>query len=148
MLKATLHRSDPEHYEQVFVINWCCTFKQKHKALKLIYATPNARKCTPRQGKWLNDEGRKKGVPDLCLPYPKIKEYRLGVDGIITKEIVKCGLYIEMKYGKNKTSPEQKEWLKDLKEAHYNTAICYSGVEAIKIICTYLGIVLSRGEML
>ena len=65
----------------------------------------------------------KAGVPDLCLPVA-----RNGFHG----------LYIEMKYGKNKTTDNQKEWLKALTDQGYYTVVCYGAEEAERIIARYL----------
>ena len=67
--------------------------------------------------------GVKAGVPDLCLPVP--------MNGF-------AGLYIEMKYGKNKPTDHQKEWIKALKEQGYKVTVCYSGVEATQELESYL----------
>lgn len=68
-------------------------------------------------------ERGKAGVPDLCLPVP--------MNGF-------AGLYIEMKYGKNKPTDHQKEWIKALKEQGYKVTVCYSGVEATQELESYL----------
>lgn len=47
------------------------------------------------------------------------------------------GLFIEMKYGKNKTTKEQKEWLEHLSAEGYACAVCYNAAEAIKTIESY-----------
>lgn len=47
------------------------------------------------------------------------------------------GLFIEMKYGNNKTTKEQKEWLELLTAEGYACAVCYGAAEAIKIIESY-----------
>lgn len=47
------------------------------------------------------------------------------------------GLFIEMKYGKNKTTKEQKEWLERLSAEGYACAVCYNAAEAIKTIENY-----------
>lgn len=49
-----------------------------------------------------------------------------------------AGLYIEMKYGKNKPTDHQKEWIKALKEQGYKVTVCYSGVEATQELESYL----------
>lgn len=69
--------------------------------------------------------GVKAGVSDLCLPYPK---------GLY------CGLYIEMKFGDNRRTGNQKEFLKDMAEAGHFVATCYSAEEAVNVITEYLGL--------
>lgn len=116
-----------EHQEQVALFQWAAYNTGKYPDLKLLYAIPNAFKRTPRQGKWMKDEGMKKGVPDLCLPVA-----RLGYHG----------LYIEMKkskqYGRSYPSKEQKEWIVSLKENGYYVDVCYGFDEAQETIIRYL----------
>jgi hypothetical protein len=49
-------------------------------------------------------------------------------------------MFIEMKYGKNKPSESQLEWLGALSGEGYETAICYGFDEARDAIIKYLGI--------
>lgn len=59
----------------------------------------------------------------MSLPYPSCGRH---------------GLYIEMKYGGNKPTAEQRRWLDELSSLGYATAVCYSAEEAIKVIMNYL----------
>jgi len=43
-----------------------------------------------------------------------------------------------MKYGKGRTSPAQKEWIKLLRENGYEAEVCYGAIEAIDLIEKYL----------
>ena len=49
-----------------------------------------------------------------------------------------AGLFIEMKYGKNKPSPEQQRYLDLLEREGYAVAVCYGCNEAIESITAYL----------
>ena len=71
----------------------------------------------------LKKQGVKAGVPDLFLPVPN-KTYH--------------GLFIEMKYGKNKPTEYQKEWIKYLNSVGYLAVVCYSAEEAINVIKKYI----------
>ena len=114
-----------EKTEQETVIQWCSWQKGKYPELKLIYHVPNGGSRNTVEATNLKRQGVKAGVPDLCLPVPKNGYH---------------GLYIEMKYGKNKTTEKQKEWLKKLAEQGYYTAVCYGAEEAEKTIAGYLQI--------
>ena len=48
------------------------------------------------------------------------------------------GLFIEMKYGKNRLTDEQKEFGDHVSKQGYCTAVAYSAEEAIEIIDDYL----------
>ena len=67
--------------------------------------------------------GVKRGVPDICLPVP------LG--GY-------AGLYIELKAGKNRPTPEQREWLSALTQFGYFAVVCYGFEEAVATITKYI----------
>ena len=50
------------------------------------------------------------------------------------------GLYIEMKYGENKTTQSQRFWLEELKKQGFKTVVCYGADAAIKEIDEYMSI--------
>lgn len=117
------NRRRSEATEQEALIVWCEWQQAKHPELKLLYHVPNGGSRNPLEAANLKRQGVKAGVPDLCLPVP--------MNGF-------HGLYIEMKYGKNKTTEAQKEWLRELEAQGYITAVCYSAEEAKDVISTYL----------
>lgn len=130
-------------------------FEYNGKRIKFMLRLPSrddkAIKCTPERGtvrsreaqekaykqavrqKWraltlvikakLKAEGVSAGVPDLFIPIPK-QGYH--------------GLFVEMKVGKNRTSPEQDEWLALLRKNGYRAAVCYGADAAIKTIDDYI----------
>lgn len=112
-----------EKTEQETVIQWCGWQQGKYPELKLIYHVPNGGSRNTVEAANLKRQGVKAGVPDLCLPVPKNGYH---------------GLYIEMKYGKNKTTEKQEEWLKELTVQGYFTAVCYGAEEAKRVIARYL----------
>ena len=114
-----------EEDEQVAVFDWLKWLQ--HPAKDYAFAIPNQvggrpSKTTLRARARI---GVKKGVPDLMLAYP--------CNGW-------AGLFIELKVGNGKASPEQLEWLARLKAVGYYTALCYGSKEAISLIIAYLGI--------
>ena len=117
------NRRRSEATEQETLIQWCEWQQASHPELKLIYHIPNGGSRNTLEAANLKRQGVKAGVPDLCLPVA-----RNGFHG----------LYIEMKYGRNKTTDSQDEWLEALKEQGYFTAVCYGAEEAERIIARYL----------
>lgn len=117
------NRRRSEATEQETLIQWCGWQQSKYPELKLIYHIPNGGSRNTLEAANLKRQGVKAGVPDLCLPVA-----RNGFHG----------LYIEMKYGKNKTTENQKEWLEELTAQGYFTAVCYGAEEAERIIARYL----------
>lgn len=116
--------------------------------LKWLHAIPNgsSRGDTERsrmiRGAHLKAEGVKAGVSDVFLPCPI--QTALNVKQAGAGWIWKHGLYIEMKKPKRgskeagKTSSKQDEFRKDMKEAGYACAVCYTWLEAVATIEAYL----------
>lgn len=86
------------------------------------FSIPNARKCTPRQGQYLNAEGRAAGVWDVFVPCPDF-EFN--------------GIWIEFKHGKNELTHEQCMFGISMQRSGYALAICRSANEAIDAVLKY-----------
>lgn len=105
-----------ETQEQIAVVEWCDLMK-----IPIIHIV-NEGKRSIQYAALLKKMGLRKGFPDLFITRAKGGYH---------------GLFIEMKYGNNKPTKEQQEWLKLLVREGYACAICYSADEAIKIIESY-----------
>lgn len=114
-----------EATEQINVINWCKWNEARYPALKLIFHIPNGGSRNKLEAANLKQQGVKAGVPDLMLPIPSGKYH---------------GMFIEMKFGKNKVTNFQSEWIRELSLQNYKCEVCYSASEAINIIQEYLNI--------
>lgn len=122
-----------EHNEQSLLFQWAKLNEKKYPALNMMFSVPNGGKLpytkTGRGKIWspqrlsLVQEGLKKGVPDIFIAWPT-KLYH--------------GFFIEMKYGKNTTSEEQKMWITKLESAGYAVAICWSFEEARDKVIDYI----------
>ena len=106
-----------EYDEQVTVIEYC--------DLKRIdcFSIPNGGSRNRTEAARLKASGVKAGVPDLCIPIPSGKYH---------------SLYIEMKYGRNKTSPAQDMWIERLRNLGHKVCVCYGANQAIDEIEKYL----------
>lgn len=111
----TPHRNDPEHQAQVAFFQRLQWAAQWHPELLAAYAVPNAGQRSEREGARMLEEGLKPGQPDVCLPIPR-KGYG--------------ALYLELKVGKNKPSPEQEARMA-LLESVGNLCLCVWGWEAM-----------------
>jgi len=120
-------RNEREHNEQVMVISWCDLNKEKYPCLGRIYAIPNMGKHHVSFRVKQAREGLKKGMLDLCLPFPKRAEENLQLYSV-------CGLYIEMKIRPNGLSPEQKEWKEYFISVGYEVVVAWSADQAIESI--------------
>lgn len=112
-----------EDTEQMGVIDWANWNTGRFPELKLLFHVPNGGKRNAQEAARFKAMGVKAGVPDLCLPVP-----RGGY----------AGLYIEMKYGKNKTTDKQDEWIRNLIEQGYLVKVCWGGEEATEVLEEYL----------
>ena len=112
-----------EEAEQAAIFEWAEYEKRKYPELELLYHVPNGGKRDAKTASILKRCGVKAGVPDLVLP------------------VARCGyhgLYIELKVGKNRTSSNQKKWLKSLNAQGYKAEVCYGFNEATNMILRYL----------
>ena len=114
-----------EDTEQINVMEWARWNVSKYPELKWLHHIPNGGSRNKREAVKLKQMGVKAGVSDICLPYPK---------GIY------CGLYIEMKFGSNRKTAEQKEFLQEMEKVGHFVATCYSAEDAVKVIEGYLNI--------
>ena len=112
-----------EEIEQISLFQWAAFSENKYPELKLMYHVLNEGKRSAVTGSRLKQAGLKPGVPDIVLPVAR--------GGYI-------GLYIELKYGKNKVTENQKTWLRDLREHNHLTAVCYGWEQAKELIESYL----------
>lgn len=122
-----------EHNEQTALFHWCAVNRKKYPELDLLFAIPNGGHRDIRTASRLKAEGVKAGVPDLFLPVEKL----IQATGPVTVRF--NGLFIEMKVKPNKPTPAQQEWIERLRKKSYCVAVCYSWLEAVEVIRTYLG---------
>lgn len=108
-----------EALEQTRLFNVC----RYTKGLSYLFHIPNGGSRNPREAKNLKMQGVKPGVPDLFLPVAN-KKYH--------------GLFIEMKYGKNKPTKYQQMWIDYLNSAGYLAVVCYSHEEAFSVLMKYI----------
>ncbi len=119
-----------EHKEQVKVIRWWDGSRERagaHLLYKLpyyaLYAVPNAGLRSVMLGSRMKQEGLRAGVPDLCLAVVRAPWH---------------GFYAELKYGANKASTMQADYLAYLHDAGYHTGTYWSAETCIDAIQDYL----------
>ena len=113
-----------ESSQQIALIKWW-DFQCKYYDLPkfALYSTPNGGTRNVIEAVNLKRQGVRAGIPDLMLCVP-----RGGFHG----------LYIEMKWDKNKCSTQQSEVLLFLQQQDYKTAVCYDWEIAKELITNYL----------
>ncbi|WP_335919820.1 hypothetical protein [Shewanella algae] len=112
-----------EHWEQVMLFDWLERFLPEYYLD--FAAVPNAGKRTGKESCDMPAEGLRTGYPDIT--------------GDVAKGAYH-GIFIEMKWGKNKPSEKQVEQLNRKRKRGYFACICYGFDEAKAVITEYLGL--------
>tara|TARA_R110000868_G_scaffold161317_1_gene391509 strand:+ start:14251 stop:14634 length:384 start_codon:yes stop_codon:yes gene_type:complete len=110
-----------EEVDHINLVNW---FHHNYPELADdLHHIANERKCSEQEGRKLKKMGVKRGVSDFFLAVPSNGKH---------------GLWLELKVGKNKPSPEQIAFLERKSNNNY-MAVCMWGFEACKeVIREYL----------
>lgn len=118
-----MQQTKSESAEQIALFRWADFMQNKYPGLDMMFHIPNGGKRSKTEAARFKHEGVKAGVPDIFLPVPKQNFH---------------GMFIEMKVGKNKTTENQKEWIKKLKQNNYYVVVCYDWETASKEIENYM----------
>jgi hypothetical protein len=109
-----------ERDEQIKVFNWI----NLHPELKdLAFSIPNEGKRSLIMGRLYKRMGLRSGTPDIFIPYPT-KTYH--------------GLFIELKFGRNKATPAQAKFIERLQSYGYYAEVIWGADAAIDCIIRYL----------
>ena len=113
-----------EHGQQTALFAWAALPETRamYPGIENMFAIPNGGERNLKVAANLKAEGVRAGVADVFLPVA-----RRGFHG----------LFVEMKFGKNSTTSEQKEFLSNVELQGFATSVCYSFVEAKTIIEKY-----------
>lgn len=114
-----------EDTEQIKVIRWAAGAECRYPELRWLHHIPNGGTRKSSEAIKLKQMGVKPGIADICLPFPHGKYH---------------GLYIEMKYGRNTLTKMQQEFLCDMCDAGYCTAVCHDAVAAEKLMEKYINL--------
>jgi hypothetical protein len=107
-----------EHTLQVQCVKW---YKLQYPR-QVIFAIPNGGKRFYSTAMSLKAEGVLAGIPDLMIPTANA-EYH--------------GLFIEMKYGRNTTSKEQKQLIEYLRINGYKCEVIKTFEDFVMLVNTY-----------
>lgn len=114
-----------EQEEQETLFEWINWMAPHEPALAAAIHIPNEGKRSRAAGAALKRAGLRPGAPDVFIPCPAGPYH---------------GLFIEMKYGKNKPTAAQMRFLDTVSTFGYKTAVCYSADRAIRAITEYLSL--------
>ena len=117
-----------EAQEQTMIFNW----SKLKPELKWLFAIANGGSRHILEAINLIRQGVKRGVSDMFLPLPKGKYH---------------GLFIELKVGRNKPTPEQKQFIEYSNKVGYLAKVCYGHKEAIELIEKYLNLEANQGML-
>lgn len=112
-----------EAAEQEALFSWALYAAGAMPELGLMFHVPNGGSRNKLEAARLKRQGVKAGVPDICLPVA-----RGGFHG----------LFIELKYGKNKATDRQAEWLDALRRQGYLAVQCVGWDIAREVITKYI----------
>jgi hypothetical protein len=114
-----------EDLQQAALISWSESKEAmiKYPMLKWLFAVPNGGKRSGSTAATMQRTGLKKGVLDLLLLYPSHHYH---------------GLAIELKYGRNKPSKEQQDFIWHHEPLGYRCVVCWSWLDAKREIINYL----------
>lgn len=85
---------------------------------------PNEAQRSPKTAQHLKSMGMRPGFPDLFIP--------VAAGGY-------HGLFVEMKWRKNKPTQLQRVWIDYLNNHGYRAVVCWGYEEAVKVLQDYLG---------
>ncbi len=114
-----------EDTEQIKVMRWAAGAECRYPELKWLHHIPNGGTRNSQEAIKLKNMGVKPGISDLHLPFPHGRYH---------------GLYIELKYGKNRPTEDQLRFLCDMCDAGYCTAVCYDAEAAERLIEKYINL--------
>ena len=113
-----------EHIEQTRLFQILELYEGKYPILRWVFAIPNGGHRIKSVAVKMKSEGVRAGVWDIFVP--------VAVEGF-------SGLFIEMKFGKNKLTSKQKKFM-DMVGGAYQFSVCYDGIKAARVIGDYLDI--------
>lgn len=117
-------KADYEYQHQAALITWArnpATVK-KYPGIHLLHASLNGVKLSKAQAGKAWAAGMLAGVPDLFLPVPM-----RGFNG----------LFIEMKFGKNRLTEAQRAFREEVREMGYEHITCWTWDEAKETLINY-----------
>lgn len=120
-IKVRKKPGEEEHRIQCACVNWFRLQYPTHASA--LFAVPNGGRRDRVSGAKLKAEGVLPGVSDLILLVPRDWCH---------------GLLIEMKTGKGKQSPAQRDWQHDMERRGYRYIVCHSFDEFREAIDDYL----------
>lgn len=112
-----------EHVEGVNLMRWVRLSTARYPDLARMYHIPNGGDRHRAVAAKMKAEGVRKGVLDYCLPVARGGWH---------------GLYIELKAGKGRPTPEQKDEIEHLRRDGYRAELCTGWQACVDVLVSYL----------
>jgi len=119
----TLSKGNEDHYLQVRIFDWL--ERELPEIYDLTHATPNGGKRGKKTAFAMKAEGQKKGYLDLSIDR--------ACGGF-------HGFRMEVKFGKNRLTPEQIQWVSKLEREGYKVVVVWTLEDAVKEITDYVSL--------
>jgi hypothetical protein len=116
-------RTDHEYQAQVEIFSQAEQLRMVYPELSMLNASLNGVRLPLGLAVKAKRMGMKRGYPDIHLPIARGGYH---------------ALYIELKAGKNKPTPEQWEWIRSLNAEGNYACVCWGVREAVDKIIEYL----------
>ena len=123
MKLADMKRS--EDTEQILFMQWCRSHEDQYPQLHWIHHIPNGGNRNRKEAAKFKQMGVKAGIADICFPYPKGRY---------------VGMYIELKYGDNIPTPQQRVFMREMELAGHYCCVCYSAAGAVRVLQEYINL--------
>jgi hypothetical protein len=123
-------RGCSEKEQQIALFRFLRLYAKKDPRFGFIFAIPNGLALHPKVAADAVSQGVVSGVWDILVPFP-------GVAGPNDDDW--CGLFLEMKWGQNVLTDNQKAFEKAVNYGFAFT-VCYDWLEAARAICQYLNV--------
>jgi hypothetical protein len=118
-----------ERQDQEALFTWIEYNRERLPGIERAFAVPNgawlAGDATTRAriANSMKRQGMRPGVPDILIPIARGGYH---------------GLFVELKHGGNKPSPEQLAYIQFLEDQHYFVVVCYGWEAAVNVIEVYM----------
>lgn len=124
IIPENIAKIESERAQQIALFAWAALpeIKAMCPGIENMFAIPNGGERNLKVASNLKAEGVRAGVADVFLPVALFGWH---------------GLWIEMKWGTNKPTPEQNDFLSRMENLEYRTAVCYSFERAKAAILAY-----------
>lgn len=119
-----------EATDQAALFDFLARMEGRYPALKWAFHVPNGEKRDKATAAKLKEMGTKPGVPDVIFPWAYYDE---------RANIAYPGCVIELKHGRNSTTPDQDAWLEHFRRCGWFVAVFHDWMHAARLLLRWVG---------